>query len=171
MFMPLLKPSMPQTHSVPGFRLGPDLPRGKPPIHTSHSHLVFTPRRSCFPLRVVPSLLCAAIVYPMGGKWPRIKFPFTPPIDTSYSHLVFTETTKLHRNKETIHTTTILLLSSAPQSSTQWEVRIRRLGINFPCTPPMHTSFTPRIHTTTILLPSSAPQSSTRWAVSIRRLG
>jgi len=25
--MPFLKPLMPQTHTVPGFRLGPDLPR------------------------------------------------------------------------------------------------------------------------------------------------
>ena len=31
MFVPFLKPFMPQTHTVPGFRLGPDLPT--PPLY------------------------------------------------------------------------------------------------------------------------------------------
>jgi len=31
--MPFLKPCMPQTHTVPGFRLGPDLPRSRVYVH------------------------------------------------------------------------------------------------------------------------------------------
>ena len=52
-FMPFLKPLMPQTHTVPGFRLGPDLPS-----------------RSCIGLYTrLPLPILNGVWHKQGGVW------------------------------------------------------------------------------------------------------